>query len=143
MATVLDPTATDTIDTLADLLDRLGGIPLNRVRMRPVTGFRDRSRYLDRPRREDRLCELVDGVLVEKGMGYRESFLALALGAILRDFVISRNLGLVAGSDGMLKLMPDSCAFPTSRSSLGPESPAASCRGRPFRRWALTWPSKS
>ena len=30
-------------------------------------------------RREDRLCELVDGVLVEKAMGFRESLLAVAL----------------------------------------------------------------
>ena len=33
--------------------------------------------------REERLCELVDGILVEKGMGFRESLLAGALIEVL------------------------------------------------------------
>ncbi len=57
-------------------------------------------------RREDRLCELVDGALVEKVPGFRESLLAAALAGTLRDFVVPRNLGLVSGPDGMLRLSP-------------------------------------
>jgi hypothetical protein len=112
MSTVLDPTTADTIDTLADLLDRLGGIPLNRVRMRPAPGTATEADVLAVNDHEDRLCELVVGVLVEKGMEFRESMLALAIGSILRGFVIPRNLGLVVGPDGMLKLMPGLVRIP-------------------------------
>ena len=112
MSAVLDLKSTDTIDTLADLLDRLGGIPPNRVRMRPAPGTATEADVLAANDHEDRLCELVDGVLVEKGMGFRESLLALAIGAILRGFIIPRNLGLVVGPDGMLKLMPGLVRIP-------------------------------
>ena len=52
------------------------------------------------------LFELVDGVLVEKGMGYTESVITLALAAILRAFIIPRNLGVLSGADGMIRLFP-------------------------------------
>lgn len=112
MSTVLDPTTAGTIDTLADLLDRLGGIPLNRVRMRPAPGTATEDDVLFVGDHEDRLCELVDGVLVEKAYGFRGSLLAAALGAILRGFAIPRNLGLVAGADGALRLMPGLVRIP-------------------------------
>lgn len=54
--------------------------------------------------RENRLCELVDGVLVEKAVGFRESLLAIAIAVTLRAFVVPRNLGLVSGADGMMRL---------------------------------------
>jgi Uma2 family endonuclease len=50
------------------------------------------------------VCELVDGTLVEKPMGLKESIIALALASVLRDFVISRKLGLVSGEAGMMRL---------------------------------------
>lgn len=50
------------------------------------------------------LYELVDGVLVEKAMGFRESVLAAALIEVLRSFVRQRNLGLVTAPDGMMRL---------------------------------------
>jgi Uma2 family endonuclease len=63
-------------------------------------------------RRENRLCELVEGFLVEKAMGYRESLLALALSEFLRAFVRPRNLGLVSGADGMVQLFPGLVRIP-------------------------------
>jgi Uma2 family endonuclease len=112
MSTVLDPTTVDTIDTLADLLDRLGGIPLNRVRMRPAPGTATEDDVLSVRAHEDLLCELVDGVLVEKGMGFRSSLLACVFIEILRSFVVPRRLGLIAGADGALKLMPGLVRIP-------------------------------
>ena len=47
-----------TIDTLADLIDRLGGVPLQRVRFRPPPGMATERDVLDVERRESRLCEL-------------------------------------------------------------------------------------
>jgi len=43
---------------------------------------------------------------VEKAMGYPESFLAIFLGGIINAFVIPRNLGIVSGPDGMMRLFP-------------------------------------
>jgi hypothetical protein len=82
MTTLLSPPA--TIGTLADLLTRLGGIPPERVRFHPPPGTGTEQDVLDIHRREKRLCELVDGVLVEKGMGYRESLLAGVFIEVLR-----------------------------------------------------------
>lgn len=97
--------ATAAIETLADLLEQLGGISPNRVRFRPAPGTATEEDVLTiRHSPERRLCELVDGVLVEKAMGFRESYLAIVLGSILWAFVEPRHLGLVVGADGMMRL---------------------------------------
>src|SRR5207245_6775488 len=94
-----------SIETLADLLDRLGGVPPERIRFRPYPGTATEADVLAAMQGPDqRLCELVEGVLVEKAMGYRESNLAMLLGTMLNVFVRPRNLGLVAGADGALQL---------------------------------------
>jgi Uma2 family endonuclease len=100
------PTPTVAIETLADLLEQLGSIAPERVRFRPAPGMATEEDVLAiRNSPERRLCELVDGVLVEKAMGFRESYLALVLGSILWAFVEPRRLGLVVGADGMMRLM--------------------------------------
>jgi hypothetical protein len=68
-------TSVATIKTLADLLEQLGGIVPERVRFRPPPGTATEKDVLEVEAHEDRLCELVDGVLVEKAMGWRESIL--------------------------------------------------------------------
>ncbi len=60
------------IDTLADLHKRLGGIPLDRIRFRPAPGTATEKDVIDAEARENRLCELVDGTLVEKAVGFEE-----------------------------------------------------------------------
>ena len=94
----------EAIETLADLLAQLGGIAPARVRFHPPPGMATEKDVLDVQAREHRLCELVDGVLVEKGVGFRESLLAGALIEALRGFVRPRNLGLVTGEAGMVRL---------------------------------------
>ena len=81
------------IGNLAELLQRLGGVEPERVRFQRAPGTATEKDVLEIERRENRLCELVDGVLVEKAMGYRESLLAGALLVFLRQFVDPRNLG--------------------------------------------------
>ena len=84
-------------ETLADLLDRLGGVSPQRVRLHPPQGtatVRDVVRIQDH---EDRLFELVEGVLVEKVMGYPESSLAFRLGYVLQLFLAENDLGNLAG----------------------------------------------
>jgi Uma2 family endonuclease len=93
-----------TIETLADLLAQLGGIAPERVRFRPPPGTATEQDVLDVHAREGRLCELVAGVLVEKAMGLRESFLASVLITLLWSFVQPRKLGLVTGEAGTMRL---------------------------------------
>ena len=97
-------TSTTAIITLADLLEQLGDIAPARVRFRPAPGTATEKDVLAIHDREDRLYELVDGVLVEKAMGFRESLLAGMLIEILRGFVRAQNLGLVTAPDGMMRL---------------------------------------
>lgn len=57
------------LSTIADLVEHLGGIPISRVRLRPAPGTARESDVVPVHDRENRLCELVDGVLVEKAVG--------------------------------------------------------------------------
>ncbi len=105
-------TATNSIETVADLLGQLGGVSPSRTRFRPLPGTATETDILDVRQRHGVLCELVEGVLVEKLMGFRESFLTIALSAVLWGFVRTRNLGLVTGADGMLRLAPGLVRIP-------------------------------
>ncbi len=93
-----------SLETLADLLDHLGGIAPERVRLHPAPGTATEDDVLSVHDHEGRLYELVDGVLVKKAMGFRESLLAGVLIEVLRGFVKLRNLGLVTAPDGMMRL---------------------------------------
>jgi Uma2 family endonuclease len=92
------------IVTVADLLDRLDGISAERVRFFPIPGTATVEDVIEIEARENRLCELVDGVLVEKPMGMRESILAVELILHLGAFVKAMKLGRVAGEGGMMQL---------------------------------------
>lgn len=91
--------------TLADLLEHLGGISPQRIRLRPAPGKARERHVLEIHEREDRLYELVEGVLVEKVMGFSESYLAIELGRLLGNFIAEHDLGIVVGADGALRLM--------------------------------------
>jgi len=52
--------------TLADVLQKLGGISPKRIRVRPALGTATEKDVINIRDRERRLFELVDGVLVEK-----------------------------------------------------------------------------
>lgn len=95
--------------TVAELLHQLGDIPAERVRLQPTPG-QATERDLLKP--SGRLCELVDGTLVEKAMGFVESLLALELASLLHAFVKRHRLGIVSGTDGMVRLMPGLVRIP-------------------------------
>jgi Uma2 family endonuclease len=100
------------IKTLADLLDRLGGIPLDRIRFHPFPGTATVQDVIDTHRREGKLCELVHGVLLEKVVGFNESSLAVFLAGLLNTFVAARNLGVVTEPDGTVELLADLVRIP-------------------------------
>ena len=99
-------------DTVGELLSRLGDIPPHRVLLRPAPGTATEADVVAMDDHHDRLCELVDGTLVEKGMGLRESIVAMMLGELLSAFVRARKLGLVSGEAGMMKLLPGLVRIP-------------------------------
>ena len=89
--------------TFADLHKRLGEVPLERIRATPAPGTATEANLLvaGKP-----ICELIDGVLVEKPMGTRESLLTADLGGQMMNHVHSDDLGVVLGPDGHLRLQP-------------------------------------
>jgi Uma2 family endonuclease len=90
--------------TVGDLLKRLGNIPAWRVRLHPTPGTATEKDVIEVLDGEDCLCELVEGTLVEKPIGYEESELAATIIILLGTFVRSRKLGIVTGADGAVKL---------------------------------------
>jgi Uma2 family endonuclease len=93
-------------ETLADLLERLGYISPARVRLDPPPGQATETDLLALSAATDRLYELVDGVLVEKAMGFYEPIVAAVLIGYLREFVRTHRLGVVLGADGTMRLAP-------------------------------------
>lgn len=98
--------------TAADLVERFGAIPLNRLRFKPSLGAATEEDVTEIHDREKRLCELIDGVLVEKTVGGYESYLAVAITSRLWNHVVERKLGIVLGADGMFRLIPGLVRIP-------------------------------
>jgi len=93
-----------------ELVRQFGDLPISRLRLDrfPAT----EADVVELHDREDRLYELVDGVLVEKTKGYREGYIAAYVARMLGNFVEPRNLGIVNGADGMMKLAPGLVRIP-------------------------------
>jgi Uma2 family endonuclease len=98
--------------TFADLQERLGGISLDRIHLYPWPGLATEKDVLEVHARTGRLCELVDGILVEKPMGFRESAIAMVIGRWIGNYLQGRNLGIVGGPDGMLKILGPQIRIP-------------------------------
>ena len=60
----------------------------------------------------DRLCELVDGALVQKTADFIESYLATQVACRLIGFSNKHDLGIVLGAGGTLKILPDQVRIP-------------------------------
>ena len=97
---------------LNDLLARFADYPPERVRLRPAPGTATKQDVLDIDRTEGKLCELIDGVLVEKAVGFREAFLASRLGYLLTGFAEQHKLGIILGADGTVELFPGQVRIP-------------------------------
>lgn len=109
---VASPIAPPEIETLADLLHRLGDIPLERIRFRPYPGTATEQDVIETEARTGRLCELVDGVLVEKAMGFYESRLGVILSHFIESYQDHNDLGIVLAADGMTRIEPGLVRMP-------------------------------
>jgi len=94
-----------TFANAAELVQRLGNIPLARICFTPPPGTATERDLLNALRRNDRLYELVDGTLVEKTMGLSESMLAGQVLIEIGVFARQHDLGIPAGADGTVRLL--------------------------------------
>lgn len=107
------PIAAETVtSTLADLVFALGDIPLNRVVAKPAPGTATEKDLLSYSDRTGLNCELIDGTLVIKSMGYTESVLAMILGQWINNYLDKSPLGACAGPDGPCALLPGLTRLP-------------------------------
>lgn len=93
--------------TVADLINRLA-VPAERILLSPPPGTATEQDLLQSPR----LCELVDGILVEKAMGFYESRLAAALIYFLEHYLTTHPLGFVLDGSGMCRVDPSQVRLP-------------------------------
>src|SRR5438477_3916655 len=98
--------------SLAELVHRLGDIPLERIPAVPTPGTAREEDVLRRPGGEKRLYELVEGVLVEKPMGFYESILAAFLIGRLEVYLRSNPIGLALAADATMRLFPGLVRLP-------------------------------
>jgi Uma2 family endonuclease len=104
---LLSPPESPPVDqlTVDEIASRVGAVPLWRIRMAdPAPGLATEE-DVERIRcHEDRLYELIDGVLVEKAVSDKSSMLAAELIGILREFIKPRRLGWLLAPDGYFRL---------------------------------------
>jgi len=107
--------------TVADLYRRFGPIPFERIRQNPPPGYGTVDDVDRLNNHEDRLYELVDGILVEKTVGLEESYIAGKILTRLNILVEPRGLGMVSGEAGTIQLeinlvrIPDVAFFSLER----------------------------
>lgn len=110
MATVSElPSPTWSIDRLQE---HFGGIAANRIHRYPRPGLARKKDLIRWNEQHDSCCELIDGVLVEKVVGTRESMLASLLIVRLGIFLQNHPLGLLLGADGSLEIIPHLVRLP-------------------------------
>ena len=98
--------------TASEVIAHFGDIPIARIRTSPPPGQATEADVIELHERHDRLCELIDGTLVEKTMGWQEAELAIIIATLLRNFVSANRLGKVFGPDGMFRLEPEQIRIP-------------------------------
>jgi len=98
--------------TVADLFEQFGPVPISRIRHDPPPGSATEQDVIDIETNEDRLYELIDGVLLEKTAGFYEAYLTSEIARLLGNFVIKNDLGIVAGADAMMRLAPGLVRIP-------------------------------
>jgi Uma2 family endonuclease len=90
-------------ENAAEWLRALGDIPPERIIFNPLPGTATEDDLLHFVER-DKLCELIDGTLVEKPVGYDEAIIATNLTIRLGAFVERADLGALSGADSTLRM---------------------------------------
>lgn len=98
-------------DTIGDVLKQFADYPPERIRLTPVPGTATKQDVID-AERKGKLCELIEGVLVEKAVGFKEGFVEAVLIQLLRQHAKAFDAGVVVGSSGMVELFPGQVRIP-------------------------------
>ena len=129
--------------TVADVLSRLAGFPAERIRVYPSPGTATEQDVLEAEARTNRICELIDGTLVEKTTATYESMLALEVAFFIRFYLAKHKLGAIAGEAGLLKILPGQIRAPDVSFIRWERLPARGSPSPPSMRWPPTWLSRS
>jgi Uma2 family endonuclease len=101
--------------TIADFQAHLGDIPAERIRLEPRPGYATEEDLVYLQETKEALCELVDGILVDKPMGTFESRLAIIIAHFIETYLDAKPLGFTLGENGPVRTvvpqvrMPDVC----------------------------------
>jgi Uma2 family endonuclease len=98
--------------TFADVQERLGHIPESRILSFPAPGTATVQDLLDSSITGDRGHELVDGILVEKTMGFRDDYFGTRIIYLLMSYLEEHNIGAVAGAQGLIRFKLDLVRVP-------------------------------
>jgi Uma2 family endonuclease len=124
--------STSTPLTVVELGDLFGPIPAWRIRSQPAPGTATEQDVIDIDARREHLCELVEGVLVEKTVGYDESCLAVEIARLIGNFVKKHRLGRVSGEAGMMRLFPGLVRIPDVAFAAWNKFPTRKYTGKPL-----------
>jgi Uma2 family endonuclease len=95
-----------------DLIAHLGGIPPERIRMHPLPGTATEKDLLRLVEHDKILCELIDGVLVEKVMGAREGGVGGVILAHIEMYLLQNDVGATFGADSTLRVLAKQVRLP-------------------------------
>src|SRR5580704_3212871 len=90
----------------------LGMIPPERIILAPMPGMATPEDVLYLDDHHNMICELIDGILVRKPMGFEESILAAFIIHQLMSYLEKYDLGIVSGEAGFLELEPKQIRAP-------------------------------
>lgn len=98
--------------SLADIQNHVGGVPLERILAFPPPGFATVEDVEEMDVKTDRLCELIDGILVQKTAVFRDALISTYLASELCMFVSKHKLGHVLPASGKLQVLPNRVRIP-------------------------------
>lgn len=100
------------IPKLSDVSLPMADFAPERICLDPIPGTATLTDVIEAEARTGRLYELIDGIIVEKTVGFEEGYLGSEIFAILREFVKQHDLGLAIADGGMAELFPGQVRTP-------------------------------
>ncbi|QDT15415.1 Uma2 family endonuclease [Alienimonas californiensis] len=94
----------DAAVTVADIMEQFGDVPLFRIVMDPAPGTATEEDIARVQRETGRLCELVDGTLIEKAVGAESDLMGGELLTLIRNAIRGKKIGWVLGGQAFLRL---------------------------------------
>ena len=109
MSNVLDEPETFTF---VELQQQLGGVPAHRILLRPTPGTATEADVIRLLDQRGVRCELIDGTLVEKEMGWKESVIASRINRKIGIYLATNDFGETSGEQGGIRLILGRIRFP-------------------------------